>query len=226
MGRNPKTNLMKKIFILAFVLSIFPFLASFSQEAEQDIMKSTKKDQRMLYNNVNFAYGIGSLYIFTSEVNHSYSYDNYYYSGPRSDINSIGAFMLGYDRMVSKVVMVGFVASYINVHYTRVYTSTGGGYQGKATFNDNLLNGIARITFNYVNKPSVRVYSSVGMGITVDLSNVEAPGIEEESDRKILPAGQVTFMGVRFGRSFGGFCEFGIGTNSIISAGLNYQFGD
>ena len=216
---------MKKIFILGFVLSMIPFLASYSQKTEQDAVKSIKKDQNKLYNDVYFSYGVGSLYIFTGEVNHSYNYNSYYSSGNTSDVKSIGAFSIGYNRMVSRVVMVGFVASYINVNYTGDVTSSEDGSR-RATYNDNLLNGIARITFNYVNKPTVRVYSGVGMGITVDLSNVTVPGMEKETERKILPAGQITFMGVRFGRAFGGFCEFGIGTNSIISAGLNYQFGD
>jgi hypothetical protein len=217
---------MKNIFILCFVLYMFPFLASFGQKTGQDVVKSAKKDQSKLYNDVNIAYGVGSLYLFTGDVNHSYNYGGYHPTGNMSDVRSIGAFLIGYNRMVSRVVMVGFVASYINVNYTSNISGYENGYQGNATYNDNLFSGIARVTFNYVNKPSVRVYSGAGMGITVDLSNVTVPGMEKETDRKILPAGQLTFMGVRFGRSFGGFCEFGIGTNSIISAGLNYQFGD
>lgn len=136
--------------------------------------------------------------------------------------------MIGYDRMLNKIIMIGFVASYINCNYKRTYTDWDGTHLGEATFNDNLLTGIARVTFNYVNKPIIRVYSSIGMGITIDLSKVQGdmPQSIEETERKILPAGQLTFMGVRFGRSFGGFCEFGIGTNSIITAGFNYQFGD
>jgi hypothetical protein len=219
---------MKKILISGIVLSMIISLAAFSQNTDQNAPKSTKKDQSKLSNDVNIAYGVGSLYLFTGEVNHNYSYDNYSYSYSQaaSDVRSIGAILIGYNRMVSKVLMVGFVASYLNINYTSDINSYEGGYQGQATYNDNLFNGIARVTFNYVNKPAVRVYSGIGMGITVDLSNMVSPGYDKETDRKILPAGQITFMGVRFGRAFGGFCEFGIGTNSIISAGLNYQFGD
>jgi hypothetical protein len=217
---------MKKIFTSVLILSMIVSLTTYSQNIEQNAPKSGKKDQSKLYNDVNISYGIGSLYIFTGDVNHSYNYDNYYYTSDKTDIKSFGAVSIGYNRMVSKVVMIGFIASYINVNYSRTVTNYEGGDQGVATYNDNLLNGIARVTFNYVNKPSVRVYSGAGMGITVDLSNMTAPGLGKETERKILPAGQLTFMGVRFGRAFGGFCEFGIGTNSIISAGLNYQFGD
>jgi len=81
--------------------------------------------------------------------------------------------MIGYNRMVNRVVMVGFIGSYFNVNYSTTYAYNGysNSYVGTVDYNDNLLNGIARITFNYVNKPLVRVYSGFGMGITVDLSN-------------------------------------------------------
>jgi hypothetical protein len=216
---------MKKLYTLGIILFLILSISLYSQNSEQSPGKSRQiNDQSQLYNDVNSGYGVGSLYIFTGEVSHSYN--NYSGYGTRSEINSVGAFMIGYNRMVSKAVMVGIVASYINVHFTRPYTGSTTGYQGKATYNDNLWNAMARVTFNYVNKPIVRIYSGAGMGITVVLSNVEAPGKDREKERKIYPAGQLIFMGVRFGRTFGGFCEFGIGTNSIISAGLNYQFGD
>jgi hypothetical protein len=203
---------MKKILIPGIILSLLFSISAFTQK--------TKEDQSNLYNDVNISYGIGSFYLFTSEIKHSY--DNYSSYGKRSDIKSAGTIMIGYNRMISDAFMIGFLASFLNAHYTRT-DSTG---QHTATFNDNLLNGILRVNYNYVNKPSVRVYSGAGIGITVDLSNVDAPENVKESERKILFAWQVTFMGIRFGRAFGGFCEFGFGTNSIISAGVNYQFGD
>jgi hypothetical protein len=33
-------------------------------------------------------------------------------------------------------------------------------------------------------------------------------------------------MGLRFGRAFGGFVEFGFGTYGIVNAGLSYKFKD
>jgi hypothetical protein len=205
------------------LIPLFSFLLVFTVTAF-----SQKADQSTLYNDVNISYGIGTIYLFTSEVQHSYDYYNSYYNYKQSDINSMGTLMIGYNRMLNKVIMIGFVASYMNCNYKRTYTNYDGSSLGEATFNDNMLSGIAKFTFNYVNKPIVRVYSAAGMGITVDLSKVQGdlPQSVQESARKILFAGQVTFMGVRFGRSFGGFCEFGFGTNSIITAGFNYQFGD
>jgi hypothetical protein len=220
---------MKKNFILLFALSMFPFLFSIGQNSDREAVKSIKKDQSKLFNEVYFSYGIGSIYLFSSEINHNYDLYNSYYNNDRTDIYSPGAFMVGYNRMLNRVIMIGFEASYMNCNYKRTYYNNENPSENRtATFNDNLLSGIAKFTFNYVNKPIVRVYSSVGMGITVDLSNAQKDetGSVEETARKILFAGQLTFMGVRFGRAFGGFVEFGIGTNAILTGGLNYQFGD
>ena len=187
-----------------------------------------KKDQSKLFNDVHIGYGIGTVYLFTSEINHDYESYGSYSTSKQTDISSWGTIVLGYSRMMNKVIMIGFDASYLKCSYKMKYYDFNNNYIGEGLFNDNLLTGIAKITFNYVNKPIVRVYSTAGMGISVDLSNVSGtlPQSVEESARKILFAGQLVLMGVRFGREYGGFCEFGFGTNSIITAGFNYQFGD
>ena len=221
---------MKKLllFILAIMLVVtFPATA---QNNEQPPVSKKKTDQSKLYNEVFIGYGIGSLYLFTGTVEHSnYSYI-YGYNSSETDVRSDGALIFGYNRMLNRVVMLGFTGSYFNVNYDRTYSPGGYGnnYVGIVKFNDNLLSGMAKITFNYVNKPMIRVYSSIGMGITVDLASAlgNQPGDVKQTDRKIFPSGQLTFMGLRFGRTFGGFCEFGIGTNAIVTGGINYQFGD
>jgi hypothetical protein len=201
---------MKKVLDLA---TIFVLIFSVS-------LYGQKEDQSELYNDVHIAYGIGTYYLFSSPIKHSYKSDTAY--GERSDIKSVGTIMIGYNRMISEAFMIGFQASYLKAHYTKP-DATG---KYTATFNDNLLNGILLVDYNYVNKSIVRVYSGAGIGLTVDLSNMEAPGNVKESKREILFAWQVTFIGIRFGRELGGFLEFGFGTNSIITAGINYQFGD
>jgi len=220
---------MKSFLNLGTAIFLILALNGYGQDYTQTSDKSNlKKDQTQLFNDVNISYGIGTIYLFTNEVDHNYeAYDSYYYTD-QTDINSSGTLMIGYNRMLNKVIMIGFQASYLNCNYIRTYNDYNGNQVGKATVNDNMLSGIAKFTFNYVNKPIVRVYSSAGMGITVDLSKIEGekPETVEEKERKLLFAGQVTFMGVRFGRAFGGFCEFGFGTNSIINLGFNYQFGD
>jgi hypothetical protein len=226
---------MKKMQIIFLVLAVIYSVSLLGQNSDQPPVKNKKPDQSKLYNEVFAGYGIGSIYLFTGKVNHTYNTypcdNNYYGNYSTTDASSPGMFMVGYNRMINRVIMIGFTGSYINLNYSRTYTYSeynSSNYFGTVNYNDNLLNGMAKLTFNYVNKPKVRVYSGFSMGITVDLSNAQgkSSGDQLETAKKIIPAGQITFMGIRFGRAIGGFCEFGIGTNSIIAAGLNYQFGD
>ena len=225
---------MKKMPIL---LLLFTFLFSASLSAQNDDQPPARKkkaDQSKLFNEAYAGYGIGSIYLFTGKVNHSYDTypceNDYYGDETTTDASSYGTIMVGYNRMLNRVIMIGFTGSYMNLNYSRTYTYVeyGSGYIGTVDYNDNLLNGMAKLTFNYVNKPKIRVYSGFSMGITIDLSNAQGhnAGDQLQTAKKIIPAGQLTFMGIRFGRAIGGFCEFGIGTNTIIAGGVSYQFAD
>ena len=221
---------MKKNLFLFISSIIFFSVSVIGQNTEQLSQSTGKLDQSKLYNEFFASYGIGSMYIFSGTVDHSYSTYSSSYSSTSTDVRSAGSFLIGYNRMINRVVMIGFTASFMNLNYSRTFRSYEyyDGYVGTINYNDNVLSGIAKVTFNYVNKPMVRVYSGIAFGISVDLSNAQGTksGDTKEKDKKIFPAGQLTFMGVRFGRALGGFCEFGMGTNPIISAGISYQFGD
>jgi len=223
----------KKLLILVF-LGLTLNCPVKSQNMELFIVSKKKAGPINLDNEIFVGYGIGTLYLFSGMVNHDYSTDYYnqddYGSASIPDIHSIGTFSIGYNRILNRIIMVGFTGSYLQCNYTRNFNEIDNSWE--VDYTENLLNGMAKITFNYLNKPMIRVYSGIGLGITVDLSSARGQwwgvlgGFQspKETDKRILPAGQLTFLGVRFGRNFGGFCEFGIGTNAIISAGLSYQF--
>lgn len=190
-----------------------------------------KKNQSELLNDIYIGYGAGSVYYFTGTVNHDYqefsSY--YYYDDNDSEPRSVGTFFFGYQRQLTKVISLGFAFSYMKLEQDisyQTYSYYGDSvwfYEGTST--DHLLNGITRVVFGYLDKPALKLYSAAAIGVTVDLANASLNG-KEDSDRKILPAGQLTFIGIRAGRSLGGFLEFGIGTNGIINAGVSYKIGD
>lgn len=218
---------MKKIFthllILFFILMV-P-LSIIAQEAKP----GKKLNQSTLQNEVYVSYGLGSLYIFTNGISHSYDYPYNYLEATPKNVNSWGTVGFGYNRMLNRIVMIGFEASYLNCNYTRKQSSNYGNdttFPSSAKYNENILNGIAKLTLNYINKPSLRIYSSFGIGISILFGNASATGYEIENARKILPAGQLTMLGVRFGRSLGGFFEFGFGSNAIITGGISFQLKD
>lgn len=170
-------------------------------------------------------YGAFSVYYFNN-ISHDYNYANSYYYYDEGDPVSAGTFFLGYNRQVTRVVSIGIVFSYMqatntlngNYSYYDSISSTG-------TTSDNLLSGITRVNFTYITKPFLKIYSGAAIGVTIDLNKTTIDG-SEFTDRKIMPAGQLTLFGIRAGKALGGFLEFGVGTNGIITAGISYQVKD
>ena len=114
---------------------------------------------------------------------------------------------------------------YQNFHYTGKGKLSNNSDTAKITADDRLVTGIARVTFCYLNKPFIRMYSGIGIGLTIDFGKATVNG-ESTSERKLWPGGELTLMGLRFGRAFGGFLEFGFGSYGILNAGLSYKFAD
>lgn len=197
---------MKKLILLLSLL--FSISTSFS--AKNDTIPSTSNI------NVHGGYGIGSIYVFTKKIGHSY--DLPYNVGEFSPISSIGIFVVGFDGNVSKSVSIGFDFSYIPLSYTGKKDNT------ILYYKDNILSGVIKLQLNYINTPMVRAYSGISLGVSYIFSNVTDDKDISISDKTIRPAGQLTLMGIRVGKKICGFGEFGFGTNGIIVIGVNYRF--
>ena len=225
---------MKKLFPLLMVfLCLSQF--SFSQNDETKTTTSTKTSQSKLYNDFYAGYGALSVFYFTGRMKHSGDYptESSLYNNNSASGNSFtepqsaGTIYLGFARSLNKVVSVGFMFGYQNFHYTGKgrYISNGNDSLLSLTADDRLVTGIARVTFCYLSKPYVRMYSGIGIGLTIDFGKATVNG-EVTTERKLWPGGQLTLMGLRVGRAFGGFLEFGFGSYGIVNAGLSYKFAD
>jgi len=56
--------------------------------------------------------------------------------------------------------------------------------------------------------------------------NTGRSGGLELSRQKLLPAGQLSLLGFRVGRSLAFFGEFGVRKNYILTAGISYKLGE
>jgi hypothetical protein len=224
---------MKKLVFIVFLLMICSF--SFAQSTETTAKASVKGGQMVLYNDFYAGYGGLSIFYFTGRMNHSsdyptesggYSY-SYNYTKTFTEPESAGTFYLGYARSLNRVVSMGFMFGFQNFNYTGKGKLTNNGVDSALviTQDDRLLTGTARVTFCYLNKPSVRMYSGIGIGLTIDFGKAVVNG-EKTTERKLWPGGQLTLVGLRFGRALGGFVEFGFGSYGILNAGLSYKFSD
>lgn len=210
-----KTSLF---FLVMILLTIAANTSLLSQE-----LKSLDRP-----NEIYGGYGAGSLYYFTGPIDHYYEDLPYYYYSSEEDPTSIGTFFLGYNRHMGKVISIGFVISYMHLDQDIEYTYDPYAYD-TTTYSghskDDLLTGMARVSFNYLRKPWITIYSGASVGVTVDLGSSTVNGITD-TERKLKPAGQLTLFGLRAGKVLGGFIEFGVGTNGLVLAGISYKIND
>ncbi|MCX6287320.1 MAG: hypothetical protein NTY96_09405 [Bacteroidetes bacterium] len=188
---------------------LFLFLATGITFAQKEqTVNNEKPHQKELLNEVYVTYGIGSLYYYIDmNSNSNWSY------------TSIGTFILGYTRSMNKVIGVGF-----QIGYTPISAKYNG--SSSSTRNYNYIQALARIKFQYLNKPTFAMYSGIAIGVAMDYkSETGSSGSTSSNTQEIVPAGQLTLLGFRVGRG-GAFCgEFGIGTLSILNLGVSIKFG-
>ncbi|MCX6245172.1 MAG: hypothetical protein NTU98_10765 [Bacteroidetes bacterium] len=218
---------MKKLFVLLFIFML-AHTFSFSQKIDSTVTTSTKPNQSMLKNEIYGGYGAASVYYFLGRLSHPYQSSQLWLIGnPYSNPESLGTIYIGYSRKFSKVVSMGIVIGYQKFSYTgNVARFTYSDYKWttySGNFDDRLITGITKVTFHYHNKPKFSIYSAIWLGVTLDLGTLTYNG--EHSVKNVgYPACQLTFVGFRFGRDFGGFLELGAGTLGIVNAGLSYKF--
>ncbi|MCX6245175.1 MAG: hypothetical protein NTU98_10780 [Bacteroidetes bacterium] len=225
---------MKKTFIILLALLVsFPCLKA-QNAVTTETKPPAKKSQSNMPNEFYGGYGALSIFYFTGRMRHSSDYPtettyyngNYYHNTDYTDTKSPGTFYVGFGRSLNKVVSVGFMFGYQDIKYTETYKlNTYDTTEYKINADDQLLTGIARVTFTYLNKPTIRMYSGIGIGVTIDFGKASGD-IDTKTERRLWPGGQLTLMGLRFGRAFGGFIEFGFGSYGIVNAGLSYKFAD
>ena len=195
---------MKKFTLLTVSFVLICMITASAQEKSG----KQKNDQVNLWNDFYISYGIGSVLYFTNQ-NTDYSK------------TTTGTFLIGYSRSINRVIAVGFQLSYGNVERTTSSNYADSWYK----YNDNYWQGMAGVRFRYLNKSMFCMYSGVAIGVTMDYYS-ESSLSYIKTGQKLLPAAQLTLLGFRVGRALGFFGEFGIGTNSIINAGVSYKFGE
>ena len=114
-------------------------------------------------------------------------------------------------------VTVGFFSS-----ASKIYNV--GQYEGE--LNRQYITGAIEFEYRYVNQGPVQVYSGLGLGYTYGTEKLTPPpelGTSSESGNISSIAYQVNAVGVRIGKKFGGYAEFGYGYKGIVNIGLSLQ---
>ncbi|MDP4189865.1 MAG: hypothetical protein Q8905_17600, partial [Bacteroidota bacterium] len=159
---------MKKVFAILFCMLLMT-AASFGQGNGNEPKKTSQND---VLNDLSISYGFGSLYYLIENSN-----------DPDYSINSPGSFILGYTRTLNKVIGVGF-----QLAYTPMSVDHNSGYINNETEKFNYVQALARVKFQYLNKPTFAMYSGIAIGITLDYHSKTTSGITK-NDQKPVPAG-------------------------------------
>ena len=127
------------------------------------------------------------------------------------------AYSLGYSYQVLKWLSVGATLSYVKEsedYYNRI--------DSKIIEESSISNFaiVPTISFTYLNRPMVRLYSQLGLGVRLRYHNSEIYSTKTPA----RVSGNITYFGVSVGKKFFGSMEFASGTQGVIVFGGGYRF--
>ena len=222
--------MMKKIVSLLLTLTLGAGLFEARAEAAQtdSVAVETQVAKLDLYhtypNDIALNYGVASVQTFVSLVAETLAAIPTAIGGMQFDgFYSTGSIGVSYYRSLGKTVSVGGVVNYNRV-FSNFHDKDDPAITGK--FAMNWIAVMAAAKFYWFKKPSVAMYSKVGVGgglIVNRYTKKEADGTQTgNGNLKWIPAAQLSAVGVEFGGRFRGFAELGLGMEGILNVGIKY----
>lgn len=142
---------------------------------------------------------------------------DYYYRGNET---MSGVAFAEYSYRVLSWLEVGANLSYINFsrqYFDRV-TDQNIGHQAL-----NTIGLAAQVRFSYLNRPVVRLYSGLALGVAIGFEQMKI-GQKIQNTAQVYFNGGVTLFGITVGRRLYGFAELSIGTMGMANFGIGYRF--
>lgn len=129
-----------------------------------------------------------------------------------------GAADLEYNRFLKKWVSVGVSLS-LNPISTLITTKSG----INLTWNYYLVNVLPKVTFYYVNKGILSLYSGVEIGAALILWK-DRQGSKTTYDNGFSAAFHLNAFGMRVGKQIGAYMEWGYGFRGAVNFGISGKF--
>lgn len=140
----------------------------------------------------------------------------------RDDYSSIGTVFFTYRHIFKNELFMWGITAGISNSKSKIYNV--GQYGGE--LNRSFYTLAIEWDYRYVNQGPIQVYSGVGLGFTYATEEF-IPAAESTLDQNTGDisniAYQINAVGVRLGKKYGGFVEFGYGYKGIINAGFSLQ---
>lgn len=145
--------------------------------------------------------------------------DDLYYRGP---LKTSGGYSLSYMYSPLRWLSVGLYAGYVSQWQNNLLRASR---SVVSTTTERHLMLVPTVRFTYLNRPIVRLYSSIGIGVGFcreRTRNVDGH-LEFSENSRFCPT-EVTLFGVSVGRRLFGFAELSVGSLGVCSAGIGYRF--
>jgi hypothetical protein len=139
------------------------------------------------------------------------------------EYSSPGAVFITYRHMFKNELFLWGITAGLSSSSSQVYNV--GQYEGELKRQYYTL--ALEWEYRYVNQGIIQVYSGLGLGFTYGTEELTPPSTEEgatSTTGDISSVGyQVNAVGIRIGKKFGGYAEFGYGYKGIFNVGLSVQ---
>nr|WP_315028735.1 outer membrane beta-barrel protein [uncultured Chryseobacterium sp.] len=165
------------------------------------IGSSLFKSQTKGSSEIKISYGLGTSTDFINTFNTIFTLGY----GPYEKKNS-GAFIIEYNYAVKDRWVVG--ADLVYQQMTREYLDESSEKSHNYTV-------AVKSDYNYISKPKFRMYSGLGLGLTMEKSSNPSQNMSHFNF-------QLTGLGIRLGGRLGVNAELGFGYKGIVNAGLAY----
>lgn len=210
---------MKRLILLLMAILVTVSVSAQSLEPQQSTGKREKEPFTQQHE-VRVSAGISSLF---TEFSGPYDYLPSPYYVPRimdGPTYTTGALNVSYGYRFRRWFDLGLLFSY-NCEYKRQFSALSGDYlHRKYQHNITIM---PTVRFTWLNRKWVRMYSSLGMGMTICATNTT--GSEELYDGNSFAfAFQCSCLGLTVGRSLFGFAELGFGAKGVAIFGMGYRF--
>lgn len=140
----------------------------------------------------------------------------------RDEYSSTGSLFLTYRHMFRNEMFLWGITAGLGSSTSKIYNV--GQYEGE--LRRQFYTVALEWEYRYVNQGMVQVYSGIGLGYTIGSEELTPPPETGQAvgDGDISSfAYQINAVGVRFGKKFGGYAEFGYGYKGIVNVGFSVQ---
>ena len=133
----------------------------------------------------------------------------------RGDVYSSGAWTAAYGYNIKKWLCVGGAVTWYG-EFSSVYSNVDNSKIRNEKY--HLVTVMPTVRMSWLNREWVKMYSSLGLGIGIEVKQ------KQDRWRSTIVAGKISPVGIIIGRSLYGFAELSIGTQGFAIVGMGYRF--